>query len=238
MILNKLHELERQYKRELSKNFLEYLDSLPPNKRIEQMEILLYKTEYRNLPTLDRRLTFQERKCLYLASQGKEIKETALILGLSQRTIKYHRANIIKKLGVPNFVAAVSRSDLSIIESTNCLPEILMLIPGNIYWKDKKGCYLGCNLFMLNMLGFSSVQQIIGKNDHDLLWKKAAPIIQKNDQKVIGSRKLVRFKENVKLKDGRRIMMISNKMPLLNKSGKIIGVIGSSIDIANFKSID
>lgn len=107
-MLNKLHEQEKHYKRELSKTFLEYLDNLPPNKRIEQIESLLYETEHRNLPTLDRRLTFQERKCLHLASQGKEVKETANILGLSQRTIKYHRANIIKKLEVPNLIAAVA----------------------------------------------------------------------------------------------------------------------------------
>lgn len=98
-----------------------------------------------------------------------------------------------------------------------------MLIPGNIYWKDKKGSYLGCNLFMLDMLGLSCIQQIIEKNDHDLLWKDAAPILQKNDQKVIESRKLDLFKEYVKLNDGRTITMISSKMALINKSGKIIG---------------
>jgi hypothetical protein len=59
-MLNKLHEQEKHYKRELSKAFLGYLDSLPPDKRIEQMESLLYETEQRNLPTL---VTFQERKC-------------------------------------------------------------------------------------------------------------------------------------------------------------------------------
>lgn len=42
---------------------------------------------------------------------------------------------------------------------------------------------------MLDMLGLSFIQQIIGKNDHDLLWKDAAPILQKNDQKVIRSKK-------------------------------------------------
>ncbi len=43
-VLNKLYDQERQFKRELAKTFLEYLDSLSPNKRIEQMELLLYDT--------------------------------------------------------------------------------------------------------------------------------------------------------------------------------------------------
>ena len=105
-LLNKLHEQENKFKKELAKTFLEYLNNLPPNKRIEQIESLLYATNHRNLPTLDRRLTPQERICLLLASKGKEIKEMARILGLSQRTIKFHRANISKKLEVPNLMAA------------------------------------------------------------------------------------------------------------------------------------
>jgi len=58
LVLNKLHKQEKQFKRELSKTFLGYLDSLPPDKRIEQMESLFYETEQRNLPTLDRRVFF------------------------------------------------------------------------------------------------------------------------------------------------------------------------------------
>jgi hypothetical protein len=99
MILNKLQEQEKQYKHELSKNFLEYLDNLPLNKRIEQMHSLLYETEHRNLPTLNRRLTFQERKCLHLASQGKEIKETPSILGLSNV-----RLSIIEQILLKNWM--------------------------------------------------------------------------------------------------------------------------------------
>ncbi|HEY2567437.1 MAG TPA: helix-turn-helix transcriptional regulator [Candidatus Aquirickettsiella sp.] len=102
-VLNKLHNQEHHFEKELSKTFLEYLDGLPTHKRIEQILSLLYD---RNQSTSDRGLTLQEKRCLYLASQEKDIKEAASILGLSQRTIKYHRANIIKKMQVPNITAA------------------------------------------------------------------------------------------------------------------------------------
>ena len=46
--LNKLHDQEKKFKKELAKTFLEYLDNLPPNKRIEQMESLLSETQNRN----------------------------------------------------------------------------------------------------------------------------------------------------------------------------------------------
>lgn len=106
--LNKLYEQEKKFKKELAKTFLKYLDTLPEKKRIDQIESVLYDTNYQNIPTLDRRLTPQEKKCLYLTAKGKEIKQIATMLGLSQRTIKYHRANIIKKLQVPNITTAVA----------------------------------------------------------------------------------------------------------------------------------
>ena len=50
-VLNKLHEQESKFKKELARTFLEYLETLPINKRIEQIESILYETSNRNLPT-------------------------------------------------------------------------------------------------------------------------------------------------------------------------------------------
>jgi len=67
-VLNKLHEPEKHFKRELAQTFLDYLDSLPINKRIEQIETILCE---RNLPTLDRWLTSLKVDVLpYRASQA------------------------------------------------------------------------------------------------------------------------------------------------------------------------
>ena len=41
----------------------------------------------------------------------------------------------------------------------------------------------------------------------------------------------------MKLNDGRVISMISSKMPIINKSGKIIDTIGTFIDIADINDI-
>ena len=112
---------------------------------------------------------------------------------------------------------------------------LLTLTPSSVYWKDLKGVYLGCNLSMLEMVGFSSIQEVIGKTDYDLPWKESAGIIQEHDQKVIKSKRLQSFEEFGALSDKNVITMICNKMPLLDKSGEIIGIIGSSIDISRLK---
>ena len=41
-VLNKLHEQEKHFKRDLAQTFLEYLGSLTTNKRIEEMEAITF----------------------------------------------------------------------------------------------------------------------------------------------------------------------------------------------------
>ena len=38
---------------------------------------------------------------------------------------------------------------------------------GNLYWKDLRGIYCGCNKNTANVLGFSCPEDIIGKNDYN-----------------------------------------------------------------------
>ena len=115
---------------------------------------------------------------------------------------------------------------------------LLTLTPSSVYWKDLNGVYLGCNLSMLEMVGLSSIREIIGKTDYDLPWKESAGTLQKNDQEVIKSGTLQSFEETGKLSNGNTITVICNKMPLVNKSGEIIGSIGSSIDISRLKKTE
>ncbi len=115
---------------------------------------------------------------------------------------------------------------------------LLTLTPSSVYWKDLNGVYLGCNLSMLDMVGLSSIQEVIGKTDYDLPWRESAEILQEHDQEVIKSKRLHSFEEFGMLSDGNVITMICNKMPLINKSGEIIGIIGSSIDISRLKKTE
>lgn len=123
----------------------------------------------------------------------------------------------------------------AIAASVNSYFDYLMLIPGNVYWKDLKGVYLGCNLSMLDMVGLSSIQDVVGKTDYDLSWSESAGVLQKNDREVIRSEKLHSFEESTIFDNGSIITMISNKIPLVAKSGEVIGIIGSSIDISSLK---
>lgn len=239
-VLNNPHKQEKQFKKELAKIFLEYIDSLSPTKRIKQMELLLNDTQYKNLSTHDSRLTPQERKCLYLASKGKEIKETARMLGLSQRTIKFHRANITKKLEVPNLMAAVATDNrYNILNNVNYQTgftlSYLDILDCNIYWKNKQGYYLWCNKKLANICGLKNQNDIIGKNDFELMSTELAKAVVTLDNAIFKEGRECQAEEIGIDANKSKAIYFSIKTPIKDELGNVDGLIGISIDITTRK---
>ena len=105
----------------------------------------------------------------------------------------------------------------------------------SVYWKDQEGVYLGCNQYMLNMNGFSSRDEIIGKMDQDCVWKEHASIIQKTDHVVMQENRVIRLEEPAIILTGELRFFATVKRPLHDETGKVVGIIGVSTDITEYK---
>ncbi len=121
-------------------------------------------------------------------------------------------------------------------ENQTQLERISEVVPGNFYWKNTKGEYLGCNLSLLTMLGMHSIKDIIGKNDFDL-WPEQADEIKIHDKQVMISKKPVYTEESVKMA-GRNMFFAVIKMPLFGENDQVIGILGNSLDITKQKEME
>jgi PAS domain S-box-containing protein len=113
------------------------------------------------------------------------------------------------------------------------ISDILETIPGCIYWKDVNGVYLGCNQAEAEMLGFKSSKEIIGKTDYDLLWKDIADVLRQTDKRIMQTKVPEEIIENPILVDGKSLLVLTRKSPIYDNKGKVIGIIGVSIDITD-----
>ncbi|WP_342753583.1 LuxR family transcriptional regulator [Pantoea sp. MBD-2R] len=74
----------------------------------ERYLALMMLSENNELHSVNKNLfTDRENEILYWASVGKTYLETGIILGIKTTTVKFHMANIVKKLGVTNARHAV-----------------------------------------------------------------------------------------------------------------------------------
>jgi len=122
-------------------------------------------------------------------------------------------------------------------ENQQMLQNVLANFPGVVFWKDKQSNYLGCNQSFAVGAGLKSPQEIIGKTDFDLPWGTTEAMGYRNDDRIVidsGQPKLHIIEMQHQI-DSCVIWLDTNKIPLRDSTGEIIGIIGVSADITDLK---
>lgn len=117
------------------------------------------------------------------------------------------------------------------------IENIIKTSPGHIYWKNKHGVFIGCNLLQARSFGFNKVKSLLGKSDFDILDYEMALEIRKNDLQVMESGK-TQIAEEKTVANGKNSIYISHKTPIKDSNGFAMGVLGVSIDITKQKKLE
>ncbi|MBP7189998.1 MAG: PAS domain-containing protein [Rickettsiaceae bacterium] len=112
--------------------------------------------------------------------------------------------------------------------------QMLMGASSHMYWKDREGRMLGCNLLQAKALGYDSVEDVVGKTDFDLFDTETAKALRENDEKVISTGMPLVTKEIGKIGDNLRAF-VSHKTPIRDEEGNVVGVFGMSMDVTEQK---
>ena len=115
------------------------------------------------------------------------------------------------------------------------LEEIIGILPGNIYWKNREGIYLGCNDNMAKLINLPSRHDYVGMTLHDFGPKEIADRITAIDEAIMESGEPSCSEEEAIDADDKPATLFTRKVPLKNKNGKVIGLAGVSIDITDRK---
>ncbi|MBC1221903.1 GAF domain-containing protein [Nostoc sp. UCD121] len=167
----------------------------------------------------------------FLTKDGKEI-------------IVEGNINCQLKDGIPIAIRGIFRditqrkqSENALHESQQFLQTVLDTFPLFVFWKNRESVYLGCNQNFANAGRLASSAEIIGKTDHDLPWKASkADLYEADDRQVMdsGTSKLG-IVETQHLGNGEMTWLETNKLPLRNLKGEVIGILGTYQDISDRK---
>ena len=122
-------------------------------------------------------------------------------------------------------------------DSRNMLQTVLDSIPSAVFWKDRDSIYLGGNRTWLEALGLKSSEEVVGKSDYDLPWeKKQADSFREYDRRVMESG-IPEYDiiEPYLRADGTPAWAKTNKVPLRDTEGNVVGVLGTYDDITERK---
>ena len=120
------------------------------------------------------------------------------------------------------------------------LNNVLSNVPASIFWKDRNSVYLGVNKQFAHDTGLQSPDELIGKSDYDLAWtKEEADFYRECDRKVMyGGEAMLNIEESQLQADGRTVHLLTNKVPLLDATGQVTGMLGIYIDITKRKQAE
>jgi PAS domain S-box-containing protein len=128
--------------------------------------------------------------------------------------------------------AALEAQSEELFRSRETLSSVLDSIPQRVFWKDRHSVYLGCNRpFALDM-GHADPAEVVGKTDDDAPWKVHAELYRADDKAIVETGKpMFDIDEPLTNPDGRHILISTSKVPLHDKDGTVIGVLGTYEDV-------
>jgi PAS domain S-box-containing protein len=129
------------------------------------------------------------------------------------------------------------RTEEDLRQSQQMLQLVMDNIPQAIFWKDKELVYGGCNRKFAEHAGVGSPEEIVGKTDYHLAWKKEeADFFRECDRRVIETGEGVYHIIEPQLQaEGRQAWLDTTKVPLYDDKGNVVGMLGTYEDITERK---
>ncbi|HZW26066.1 MAG TPA: PAS domain S-box protein, partial [Gallionella sp.] len=117
-------------------------------------------------------------------------------------------------------------------ETRNRLQGVLKTIPDLVWLKDADGIYLSCNHAFERFFGAKEAE-IVGKTDHDFVDAGLAEFFRQKDHEAVTAGGICINEEWVPFADdgGRMVLLETRKVPMYEKDGRLLGVLGIGRDI-------
>lgn len=147
---------------------------------------------------------------------------------------------IYQYIAISNDISGRKQAEIKLQESQQFLQIVLDNIPQMIYWKDLNSVFLGCNRNGLKFANLNNPEDIIGKTDYDFSGtpEEVEWYIECDRQVMQSGVPDLHIIESQQLLDGTQAWLDTNKIPLRNAEGEIVGILVTIEDITAHKQAE
>jgi PAS domain S-box-containing protein len=118
----------------------------------------------------------------------------------------------------------------SILGESDQLNILINNLPDCVYIKDNLSRYILCNQRFVKLLKADRPEQIYGKTDIEIYKNDSANKYLEEDQKILRGEIPILTRKQESIRSENKITL-TTKLPIKNKKGKIIGLMGTCVDI-------
>ncbi len=119
------------------------------------------------------------------------------------------------------------------------LRTVIDTLPDFIYFKDAASRFVINNTAHLRILGAKDQTDVTGRTDFDFLPGALAAEYLADEQRIVATGEaIINKEESVSEPDGRRLWLLTTKVPLCAPDGAVTGIVGLSRDITALKEAE
>ncbi len=113
-------------------------------------------------------------------------------------------------------------------------------IPQFIFWKDTSLAYLGCNRNFARVAGVDRPEDIVGKTDYDLAWRREeADYFRTVDERIVRTSMPEHSILEPQLQaGGKQAWIETNKIPMRDEDGNVVGILGTFEDVTERRDLE
>jgi PAS domain S-box-containing protein len=164
-------------------------------------------------------------------------KDGSKFIGLIYASPNIHQNKTVGIRGAIVDITDRKRAEEALESEHTLLRNLIDNVPDRIYAKDSESRFIICNEAMIRRMGKTSITEIVGKSDFDLLPLEMAQRFYADEQAIIRSGIPMINREEPLATEGGKITRwnLATKVPLLDKQGNRIGIVGVGREITDRK---
>ncbi len=149
-------------------------------------------------------------------------------------TVRDDSSKVVRMVGSIIDISRRKKAEVALEEERFRLTQLIETIPLKVYYKDSRSRFVMANSSLAEWLGCDSVDDVIGKTDHDFFGSVHADQALADELKIMETRKPELDVIECETWEGKENTWVkTSKLPWLDIKGNLLGTFGISNDITD-----
>ena len=139
-------------------------------------------------------------------------------------------------MGVTIDVTQRKQAEEALQHERNLLRTLIDHLPDCVYVKDAESRFVAANVAVARIMGAAAPDDVVGKTDDDFYPAELAAQYRKDEQELVRTgQPMIEKEEPHRDPAGNARAVLTTKIPLKDRQGKVVGLVGVSRDITDHK---
>ena len=83
-----------------------------------------------------------------------------------------------------------------------------------------------------------TLEEVVGQDDAFVFGAETAAMLRENDNRIMAAKKPKSLEESTTLQNGKHVVYLTNKTPMIDENGEVSGICGAGVDITYQKKVE